>query len=112
MTLQSILLGFLIATACGLLFHVLRGGPLSRIALYVVAAWIAFWAGQILSWLTGWTWGRLGTLNLVPALAATLLGLLAASLLAGSPGGWKRLLESSQEAPGDEPPPSSGGPVA
>jgi hypothetical protein len=97
-TLQSILLGFLIATACGLLFHVVRGGPVSRIGLYVLAAWIAFWVGQLLSLLTGWEWGRVGTLNLVPALAATAVGLLAASVLAGSPGGWKRLLEPRDES--------------
>lgn len=112
MTLQSVLLGFVIATACGLLFHLVRGGPISRIGLYLLAAWIAFWAGQLLSLLTGWTWGRLGTLNLVPALAATLLGLLAASVLAGSPGAWKRLLEPHDEPPDDDPHSPSSGPLA
>ncbi len=109
MTLQSILLGFVIATACGVLFHFVRGGPVSRIGLYLLAAWIAFWAGQLLSLLTGWTWGRLGTLNLVPALTATFIGLLAASVLAGSPGGWKRLLELHDEPPEDDLHSSGGG---
>jgi hypothetical protein len=112
MTLQSIMLGFVIATACGLLFHLVRGGPVSRIGLYLLAAWIAFWAGQLVSLLTGWTWGRLGTLNLVPALAATLVGLLAASVLAGSPGGWKRLLDPHDEPPDDEAPSPRSGPFA
>ncbi|MCJ7511880.1 MAG: hypothetical protein MUO23_02785 [Anaerolineales bacterium] len=112
MTLQSILLGFVIATGCGLLFHLVRGGPLPRVGLYILAAWIAFWAGQLLSLFTGWTWGRLGTLNLVPALAATVVGLLAASILAGSPGGWKRLLEPHDDSSSDENEPLQGGPSA
>jgi lysylphosphatidylglycerol synthetase-like protein (DUF2156 family) len=110
MTLPSILLGFVIATACGLLFHLVRGGPVSRIGLYVVAAWIAFWAGQLLSMLTGWGWGRLGTLNLLPALAATLVGLFAASVLVGSPGGWKRLVEPHEDPSSDDPTSRRGGP--
>jgi O-antigen ligase len=110
MTLQSILLGFVIATICGLLFHLIRGGAISRIGLYVVAAWIAFWAGQLLSMLTGWNWGRLGTLNLVPALAATFVGLFAASILIGSPGGWKRLLEPHDDPSSDDPNPRRSGP--
>jgi hypothetical protein len=101
MTLPSVLLGFLLATVAGLLFHLIRGGPVPRIGLYVLAAWIAFWAGQLLSMATGWQWGRVGTLNLVPALAATLMGLLAASVLAGSPGRWKQILEGSPDS--DEP---------
>jgi hypothetical protein len=85
MTLPAAFLGFLIATACGLLFHVVRGGGLSRLGLYVVTAWITFAAGQIVSGWLGWTLWRVGPLNLFPALLAAILGLITASILIRSP---------------------------
>jgi hypothetical protein len=93
MTWQGLVLGFLLASLSGLLFHVVRGGPLSRLALYVVTAWISFFAGQFVSMLLGWNYWRLGTLNLFPALLATLLGLFASMLLAGGPSLWESLRE-------------------
>jgi fucose 4-O-acetylase-like acetyltransferase len=46
MTLPGALLAFLIATACGLAFHLVRGGSLYRMAQYVFAAWVCFFAGH------------------------------------------------------------------
>lgn len=92
MTSQSAFLGLLIATLCGLLFHLIRGGGLSRLGLYVVTAWVAFFAGHFVgNWLR-WTALRIGPLNLLPALLATVLGLLAATFLAGreQPGSGRR----------------------
>ena len=83
MTTQSAFLGLLIATLCGLLFHLIRGGGLSRLGLYVVTAWVAFFTGHLVgNWLR-WTALRVGPLNLLPALVATVLGLIAANVLAG-----------------------------
>lgn len=83
MTTQSALLGFLIATACGLVFHLIRGGGLRRIGLYVATAWVTFFIGHWFGEWVGWRALRFGPLNLLPALLATLLGLLASGLLAG-----------------------------
>ena len=84
MTTQSAFLGLLIATLCGLLYHLIRGGGLSRLGLYVVTAWVAFFTGHLVgNWLR-WTALRVGPLNLLPALVATVLGLIAANVLAGS----------------------------
>jgi len=83
MTTQSAFLGFLIATLCGLLYHLIRGGGLSRLGLYLVTAWVAFFTGHLVgNWLR-WTALRVGPLNLLPALVATVLGLIAANVLAG-----------------------------
>ncbi len=83
MTTQSAFLGLLIATLCGLLYHLIRGGGLSRLGLYVVTAWVAFFTGHLVgNWLR-WTALRVGPLNLLPALVATVLGLIAANVLAG-----------------------------
>jgi hypothetical protein len=79
----TIYLGFLIASLIGLAFHAVRGGTLARLVLYVVTAWVAFFLGHGLAALMGWGAGRLGGLNLLPAIVATIIGLLVASLLAG-----------------------------
>jgi hypothetical protein len=82
-TLPDAYLGFLIATLLGFAFHAVRGGTLGRLILYLVTAWVAFFLGHLLGSVFGWEAGRLGSLNLLPAILATLIGLLAAALLAG-----------------------------
>jgi len=83
MNAPSIFLGTLIAITCGLLFHLIRGGKMSRLGLYVATAWVAFFVGHMVgSWLE-WNFLRLGSLNLFPAMLATILGLISASVLAG-----------------------------
>jgi hypothetical protein len=83
MNMPTVYIGFLIASLIGLVFHALRGGTLGRLMLYLVTAWVAFFLGHGLAALMGWDAGRLGGLNLLPAVVATVIGLLAASLLAG-----------------------------
>jgi hypothetical protein len=83
MNMPTVYIGFLIASLIGLVFHALRGGTLGRLLLYLVTAWVAFFLGHGLAALMGWDAGRLGGLNLLPAVVATVIGLLAASLLAG-----------------------------
>jgi hypothetical protein len=85
MSLPTVYLGFLIASLIGLAFHALRGGTLGRLVLYLVTAWVAFFLGHALAALMGWDAGRLGGLNLLPAIVATVTGLMVASLLAGPP---------------------------
>jgi uncharacterized membrane protein YccC len=79
----TVYLGFLVASVIGFAFHALRGGTLGRLVLYIVTAWVAFFLGHALASLMGWDAGRLGGLNLLPAIVATVIGLLVASLLAG-----------------------------
>lgn len=83
MTLPAALIGLLLATVCGLAFHVVRGGGVSRIALDVVTAWVSFFLGHAVGEWLHWQMGRVGPLNLFPAFLATLLGLIAASALVG-----------------------------
>jgi hypothetical protein len=101
MTLPGVMLAFLIATACGLAFHLVRGGSLFRMAQYVFAAWVCFFAGHFLAEAFTWRFGRLGSLNLLPALVATVLGLLALSLLARPE---SAVRQSGRRTPPDLPP--------
>lgn len=83
MTLPGLYFGILIATTCGLICYLLRGGGLPRLGLYVLTAWVAFFLGQLVGEWLDWRLFRYGTLNLFPAVFATVLGLTAASILAG-----------------------------
>jgi hypothetical protein len=77
-------LGSLIAVSCGLLFHLIRGGRLARLGLYVITAWSSFFVGHFVGVWINLNFMRLGTLHLFPALLATLVGLITANVLAGS----------------------------
>ena len=81
MTFQGFILGLTIASASAFLFHILRGGNLKRLAIYLAAAWIGFFAGHLLGELTNWNLLRVGSLNLFPALLGTLLSLVLTAIL-------------------------------
>jgi uncharacterized membrane protein YccC len=81
--IPGLFLGILIATSCGLLFHLVRGGGSARLGLFVITAWVAFFIGHLVGMWIDLDFLRIGTLNLLPALLATVLGLFIANLLAG-----------------------------
>ncbi|HEY5571788.1 MAG TPA: hypothetical protein VIK64_02135 [Anaerolineales bacterium] len=64
MSLPSLLFGFLISTLYGAVFHLWRGGGAGRLSLYLISAWIGFWAGHLLADRTGWTFASIGPLHL------------------------------------------------
>jgi hypothetical protein len=67
MTLPSLILGFLISTLLGALLHLILGGGLGRLMLYLFLGWIGFWAGQAIASHFGWSFDRLGQLHLMTA---------------------------------------------
>ncbi|MGB2895380.1 MAG: hypothetical protein WBB65_04355 [Anaerolineales bacterium] len=81
MTLHGFILGLTIASACAFLFHILRGGNLKRLSIYIAAAWIGFFSGHLLGELINWQLLRLGLLNLFPALLGTILSLVLTAFL-------------------------------
>ncbi len=83
MTLPGVVYGFLIASAVALVFHLIRGGSLSRLGMYLVSAWISFAIGQTVGGWIGLHLWRFGPLNLFAALVGTVLGVLTAAFLAG-----------------------------
>ena len=76
MTIQTLLLGFLIATLYGAGFHLVRGGKLWRLGLYLIFAWIGFWGGHFLGRSIGWTFLKVGSLNLGMATLVSIIMLL------------------------------------
>lgn len=84
-TLPSLLLGAILATLYGGLFHLWRGGGLTRLLLYIGLSWAGFWLGQFLAARLGWTFFSLGQLNLG---MATLMSLVFLGI-----GYWLSLVE-------------------
>ncbi|OQY32095.1 MAG: hypothetical protein B6243_07680 [Anaerolineaceae bacterium 4572_5.2] len=85
MTIPSVLLGFLIASFYGALFHLWRGGGAGRLFLYLALAWLGFFGGHFLAAWSGWIIFSVGPLNLVMATLGAILVLLL--------GHWLSLLE-------------------
>lgn len=83
MTLPGLYLGVLVSTGIALVFHLLRGGGLGRLMLYMLTGLLAFFLGHFIGEWLEWRFLRLGSINMFPAVFATLTGLLAASVLAG-----------------------------
>jgi hypothetical protein len=90
MTLPGVLLSILIASVVGLLYHLVRGGSIHRLVLYLICAWIAFFAGHFLGDSFDWTAWRWGSLNMLPSLLLTVLALILADILAGPRKGPRR----------------------
>jgi hypothetical protein len=63
MPLPTILLGVLISTLIGALYHLIRGGSWRRMLLFLVLAWAGFWLGDTLGWYLGWNFAAMGILN-------------------------------------------------
>ncbi len=64
MTLPAILLGILLSTLYGSVFHLFRGGGTSRLILYIVLALIGFWVGQLLASYFGFSIIKVGPLHI------------------------------------------------
>jgi hypothetical protein len=84
MTAPAVLLSLFIALGCGMAFHLIRGGDIGRLGLYLITSVIAFFAGHLVAEWLGLHIMRIGTINLFAALLSTLLGLVVATILAGS----------------------------
>jgi uncharacterized membrane protein YeaQ/YmgE (transglycosylase-associated protein family) len=73
MTLPAVIIGFIISTALGALFHLWRGGGATRLLLYMILSWIGFWSGHTLGRILGWDVGKLGPVYILFACLGSLL---------------------------------------
>ena len=89
MTIPSIIIGFVIASLFGVAFHLLRGGGIGRLLIYIILAWIGFWIGHFVGNSMGWHVFSLGPLRLGTAT-------LGAALTLGI-GYWLSLVERSSD---------------
>jgi hypothetical protein len=77
----AIAFGFVIATLYGAFFHLLNGGDVRRLALFLLAGWIGFALGHITGDLLGVDFLDIGTLNMFNATFGAVLALFLARML-------------------------------
>lgn len=80
---SGIVLGFLLASIYGAVFHLIFGGPIRRIVLYLAAAWLGFFIGQFIGDFLNFEVLKLGKIHLVSASLSAWLMLLSAWWLVG-----------------------------
>jgi hypothetical protein len=73
--------GFILATLLGAGFHLVVGGDIRRLALFLLSAWIGFTLGHILGTVLLIDLLRVGTLRTIPAVLGALVALVAAHIL-------------------------------
>jgi len=72
MTFPAIILGMLISTLPGALFHLVKGGGLGKLILYLILGWVGFWIGVLLGNLGGLAFWKIGPLNIGMGLVGSL----------------------------------------
>ncbi|MCA1953577.1 MAG: hypothetical protein LDL12_00345 [Anaerolinea sp.] len=64
MTLPAVVLGLVIGSFLGILYHLWRGGEIWRLLLYMALGCLGFWVGHFLGAALGWTFAAYGPLNI------------------------------------------------
>jgi uncharacterized membrane protein YeaQ/YmgE (transglycosylase-associated protein family) len=64
MTIPAILFGIVLSTIYGTAFHFWKNGNLMKLFLFILLAWLGFWAGHFLGSLMGWSFATVGPLNI------------------------------------------------
>lgn len=80
-TTPALLIAFLIASLYGVFYHLLRGGGVKRLFLYLLLAWLGFAIGQFLGLWRGWHVFPLGPIELGLGTLGSLLVLLVGDWL-------------------------------
>ncbi|OQY95128.1 MAG: hypothetical protein B6D39_00285 [Anaerolineae bacterium UTCFX2] len=75
-TLPTLVLGLIISTLLGALFHLWRDGGPGKLILYLVLGWLGFWFGQFLAVRFGIAFASVGNLHLGMALLCGIIFLL------------------------------------
>ncbi len=63
MPIPTIVFGVLLSTLYGAAYHLIRGGSLRRMLLFIVLAWAGFWLGDALGYFMQWNFASAGALN-------------------------------------------------
>lgn len=77
----SLILSFIIATLFGAGFHLILGGDVRRLALFLLAGWLGFGLGHGIGVLFEIDFLKIGALRIVTAAIGAILALAAAHML-------------------------------
>jgi uncharacterized membrane protein YeaQ/YmgE (transglycosylase-associated protein family) len=73
---SGLVLGFLLSTIYGAVFHLIIGGPPRRLVMYVVVSWIGFTIGHFIGDLFGIEVLKLGAIHLFTASVGSWVALI------------------------------------
>lgn len=82
----TITFGFILATLYAAVFHIVAGGDVRRLALFMLAAWAGFVLGQMMAVSLGLGILLIGEIHVGPASLGALAALLLVHLLSRPPG--------------------------
>jgi hypothetical protein len=82
MTLPAILLGLVLSSLYGALYHLVRGGTGRRLLAYLIAGWVGFWVGHLAGDIFGITFFSVGPIRLGMATILSLVALFLTNWLA------------------------------
>jgi membrane associated rhomboid family serine protease len=77
----TLTLGFIIATLLGAAFHLIMGGEVRRLAVFLLSGWVGFGLGQVLGGIFDINLLPIGTLRLFTAVFGALVALVVAHIL-------------------------------
>jgi hypothetical protein len=78
MTIPSLVFALLIASLYGALYHLIRGGGLGRLLLFLIFGWMGFAAGHLVGIWQEWILIPMGELNLGMSTIGSLVFLVVA----------------------------------
>ena len=64
MTLPAVIFGIITSTLYGSVFHLIRGGNLGRLILFIILGWLGFWIGNFTAEWLGWEFLSVGPRHL------------------------------------------------
>lgn len=80
-SMPTLILGAVLATLYGALFHLWRGGKAGKLLLYLVLSWIGFWGGHLLASYLGLNILKIGGLQLAAGTIGSAVFLLLGTWL-------------------------------
>lgn len=80
-SMPTLILGAVLATLYGALFHLWRGGKAGKLLLYLVLSWIGFWGGHLLASYLGLNILKIGGLQLAAGTIGSAVFLLLGAWL-------------------------------
>ncbi len=81
MTIPAFFLGCVLALIFGAVYHLIRGGGIGRLILYLIVSGFSFWFGHLVANITGMTFLSLGPIRTGLATHFSIAGLVTADWL-------------------------------
>ncbi|TVR19093.1 MAG: hypothetical protein EA396_13940 [Anaerolineaceae bacterium] len=76
---------FILATLYGAVFHLIRGGDVRRLALFLLAGWVGFVLGQMTGVMIDFSLFNVGPIRIVPATIGAVAALVFIQVVALRP---------------------------